>query len=288
VRAAWWWIDKWRQSTAFTDMTAEEQGLARNLWDELWLREDHVIPDDPRILARASGDAEAWARCGEKVLRWMRRVDGGWTNDTAIEVIAQAERRAEKQKNYRDRCRAGNADGNAAGNKPGSLSLSLSQRNNGNPPNPPAGAGGNPPANTPGARGATTQVEQRLIAYAQARGVTLSVEVVRRLRRELKAGRTVESIEAAIAAEAEAQRAEVAHRQAIQDAETWVLDRGGLNAAVEDLAAWLSQQRHPGELRSAAIDRWQERYSVPPYARSMLTARLPPTAAVAHSPPLSA
>ena len=63
MRAAWWWIDRWRQSTAFTDMTAEEQGLYRNLLDEVWLREDCIIPDDPRILARVSGDPEAWGRC---------------------------------------------------------------------------------------------------------------------------------------------------------------------------------------------------------------------------------
>ena len=43
MRAAWWWIDRWRKSTAYTDMTAEEQGVYRNLLDELWLR-DGVLP----------------------------------------------------------------------------------------------------------------------------------------------------------------------------------------------------------------------------------------------------
>jgi len=118
VRGAFWWIDRWRQSRAFTDMTAEEQGLYRNLCDELWLREDHVIPDDRRILARVSGDPEAWGRCSEKVLRWMRRVPNGWTNETALQVIHQSKRRAEKQKRYRDK--TGNARGNEGGNKPGS------------------------------------------------------------------------------------------------------------------------------------------------------------------------
>jgi hypothetical protein len=103
MRAAWWWIDRWRKSTAFTDMTAEEQGLYRNLLDEIWNRENGVIPDDPRILARASGDEGAWQRSGEKVLRWMRHVPGGWTNDTALEIIGQSLYRAAKQRRYRDR-----------------------------------------------------------------------------------------------------------------------------------------------------------------------------------------
>jgi len=125
VRAAFWWIDRWRQSQAYMDMTAEEQGLARNLWDELWLRKDHVIPDDQRILARVSGDPEAWSRSGPKVLRWMKRVDGGWTNDTALEIIEQSENRAEKQRRYRNKQR--NETGNDGYNNARSPSPSPSQ-----------------------------------------------------------------------------------------------------------------------------------------------------------------
>ncbi len=115
MRAAWWWIDRWRQSRAYTDMTAEEQGLYRNLCDEVWLRENHIIPDDPRILSRVSGDPEAWIRCGAKVLLWMKRVEGGWTHKTAVEVIGQSRLRADKQSRYRERMR--NSQGNAVGNK---------------------------------------------------------------------------------------------------------------------------------------------------------------------------
>ena len=118
-----WWIDRWRQSTAYTDMTAEEQGLYRNLCDEVWLRDDHVIPNDPRVLARVSGDAEAWERCGEKVLRWMKLTPAGWTQVTALEVIRQSVRRAENQKRYRLR-RSNAADNevsNAAGNVAGNV-----------------------------------------------------------------------------------------------------------------------------------------------------------------------
>lgn len=116
-------------------MTAEEQGLYRNLLDEVWLRDDHVIPDDRRILARVSGDPEAWARSGDKVLLWMKRVKGGWTHSTALEVIGQSVRRAENQRRYRLRRdnAAGNTTDNGADNKPDSPSpspsLSVEMRN---------------------------------------------------------------------------------------------------------------------------------------------------------------
>jgi uncharacterized protein YdaU (DUF1376 family) len=89
-KTTWWWIDRWRKSSAYTDMTAEQQGLYRNLLDEIWLRADHTIPDDPRILAKVSGDAEAWQRSGAIVLKWMVRTDAGWTHPTALQVIHQS------------------------------------------------------------------------------------------------------------------------------------------------------------------------------------------------------
>ena len=98
-------IDKWRRSTAYIDMTAEEQGLYRNLLDEVWLRPSHVIPDDAFILEKASGDHRAWARSGDKVMRWMTRAPGGWTHETALKIIQDAERRQRNQKAYRSRKR---------------------------------------------------------------------------------------------------------------------------------------------------------------------------------------
>lgn len=95
MRAAWWWIDRWRKSTAFTDMTLEEQGAYRNLCDEVVLREDGVIPEGS--LARASGDAVAWPRLRAQVMRWMVRAEGGWTNETALEVKAKSEQASQKQ-----------------------------------------------------------------------------------------------------------------------------------------------------------------------------------------------
>lgn len=71
-------------------MSLEEQALYRNLLDAIWLFDGHPIPDEPKALVSASGgDAEAWARGGAKVLRWMRKVDGGWVNDTASEVMKE-------------------------------------------------------------------------------------------------------------------------------------------------------------------------------------------------------
>lgn len=87
-RAVWWWVDRWRKSTAYSDMTLEEQGAYRNLLDEVWLRVDGVIPEDS--LARISGDPMRWKKIGPKVLRWMQRVQGGWTHDTAREVMAKS------------------------------------------------------------------------------------------------------------------------------------------------------------------------------------------------------
>lgn len=110
MHASWWWIDRWRKSTAFTDMTAEQQGLYRNLLDEIWIRPDRIIPDNPRILARASGDEEAWGRNKEIVLKWMQRVDGGWTNVTASSIIHQSTRKARNQAAYRERQRGHSTD----------------------------------------------------------------------------------------------------------------------------------------------------------------------------------
>lgn len=93
MNGAWWWIDRWRKSSAFLCMTVEEQGLYRNLLDAVWLFDDGIIPDDKRSLIMASGgDAEAWEKSGPKVLKWMQRKRGGWTNETALEVKAKTTR----------------------------------------------------------------------------------------------------------------------------------------------------------------------------------------------------
>jgi len=89
MHALWWWIDRWRKSSAFMDMTLEEQGAYRNLLDEAVLR-GGALPDNPRILAKACGDALAWSRIGPIVMaRFEKRADG-WHNETLDTVLAKS------------------------------------------------------------------------------------------------------------------------------------------------------------------------------------------------------
>lgn len=101
MRAAWWWVDRWRKSTAYTDMTLAEQGAYRNLLDELWLR-DGVLPNDERILGKVSGDALAWPEVKDKVLSYFELREDGWHNPTHDEIQAESQKRAERQKRYRN------------------------------------------------------------------------------------------------------------------------------------------------------------------------------------------
>lgn len=77
-------------------MSLAEQGAYRNLLDEVVLREGGIIPEES--LAKASGDAVLWPRLAKTVLRWMRKTEGGWTNDTALEVKEKSEQVSEKQR----------------------------------------------------------------------------------------------------------------------------------------------------------------------------------------------
>lgn len=105
------------------------------------MRPNHTIPDDPRVLAKVSGDHEAWKRSGKKVLQWMKRIPTGWTHAVALEVIQQSTRRAENQRKYRNKGNnapdngadnAGhNAEADAVDNKAYSPSKSLSLTDNG-------------------------------------------------------------------------------------------------------------------------------------------------------------
>ena len=119
----YWWIDRWRKSSAYMDMTLAEQGAYRNLLDEAHLR-GGVLPLADRVLAKASGDAVEWPKVRAAVLAHFTKKPDGYHNHTLQAVLKQSERRATKQQNYRRRVEAGNAAGNAsrnkAGNKPGS------------------------------------------------------------------------------------------------------------------------------------------------------------------------
>jgi uncharacterized protein YdaU (DUF1376 family) len=116
LNALWWWIDRWRKSTAYTDMTLEEQGAYRNLLDEAQLR-GGALPADERILAKACGDATRWTEVRGVVLARFVKCQDGYHNLTLDEVIAQSARRAEKQRAYRES--KGNGHGNARRNARG-------------------------------------------------------------------------------------------------------------------------------------------------------------------------
>lgn len=90
MNALWWWIDRWRKSTAYTDMTLEQQGAYRNLLDEATLR-GGVIPNDERVLAKACGDAKAWRRVRAVVLARFDLHTEGLRNQTLDAVLTRSE-----------------------------------------------------------------------------------------------------------------------------------------------------------------------------------------------------
>src|SRR5688500_18835623 len=114
MRAVFWWIDRWRASSAYSDMTLEEQGAYRNLLDEGTLR-GGPLPGEERIVGQACGDAVAWRRVKAAVMRKFVLTPDGWRNDTLYEVITESSRRAEKQRRYRNKSDhgSGNESGNA-------------------------------------------------------------------------------------------------------------------------------------------------------------------------------
>ncbi len=101
MRAAWWWVDRWRASSAYSSMTLEEQGAYRNLLDELWLR-GGTIPSDPAALARISGAGRRFATIWARICHRFYEVPGGYRNTTHDQVEKESNRLAAKQKRYRE------------------------------------------------------------------------------------------------------------------------------------------------------------------------------------------
>ena len=96
MRGAFWWVDRYRQSNAYRDLSLAEQGAFRNLCDELWLR-DGVLPDDQRALANSCGDATMWPEVKKAVMSKFYRVPEGWRNRTHDEVSGQSKAFKERQ-----------------------------------------------------------------------------------------------------------------------------------------------------------------------------------------------
>lgn len=95
-----WWIDRWRTSAAFREMTLEEQGAYRNLLDEAYLS-GGVLPNDERILAKACGDATRWPAVRDQVLAKFTLTRAGWQNETLSTVLHRSQVRADRQRRYR-------------------------------------------------------------------------------------------------------------------------------------------------------------------------------------------
>lgn len=114
----WWWIDRWRTSAAYREMTLEEQGAYRNLIDEASLS-GGPLPNNERILAKACGDASRWEAVRPAVMAKFTLTDHGWRNSTLDEVLRESRLRSEKQARYRNRQSNAqrHATGNGAGNK---------------------------------------------------------------------------------------------------------------------------------------------------------------------------
>ena len=94
ITGLWWWIDRWRKSTAYTGMSLEEQGAYRNLLDEAALR-GGPLPNDEDVLAKACGDARRWRKVRPKVIARFQLQPEGWRNETLDEVLREsAARRA--------------------------------------------------------------------------------------------------------------------------------------------------------------------------------------------------
>jgi uncharacterized protein YdaU (DUF1376 family) len=98
----WWWIDRWRKSTAYTDFSLEEQGAYRNLIDEANLR-GGAIPNDETTLAKACGDPRRWKKLRAKLLSRFNLTAEGWRHETLDQVLAKGQevqaRRADAGRN---------------------------------------------------------------------------------------------------------------------------------------------------------------------------------------------
>jgi uncharacterized protein YdaU (DUF1376 family) len=117
VRALYWWIDRWRRSTAYNDMTLEEQGAYRNLLDEAALR-GGALPFNERAIAKASGDATRWSKVKKTVMARFTKQADGWHNETLDKVLKETKKRSDRQRDWRNGGRNGghNTDHNAGHN----------------------------------------------------------------------------------------------------------------------------------------------------------------------------
>lgn len=230
--ALYWWIDRWRKSTAYTDMSLEEQGAYRNLLDEATLR-GGALPKSERILAKACGDATKWKAVRQAVLARFEVREDGLHNRTLDEVLRASATRVERQARYRrrhglddgmddddepgdrnegrndDRNEGRNEDHNAGrhsgrhlhrndghneGRYPDPDKGSVSGTGSSAPPGPPSGG----VARANGSPRSAAQFEQAAAAYIEGKGGRAWRAVRRTLRTWFRAGVTLEEAKARI------------------------------------------------------------------------------------------
>lgn len=92
----------WRKTKAYASMNATQQGLLRNIFDEIIVGPDGYIQGD--ALPRASGDSAAWAVEGRVVLGAMLHTENGWTIPEALDV-RDSERKAASMQAAKARAR---------------------------------------------------------------------------------------------------------------------------------------------------------------------------------------
>lgn len=176
-----------------------EQGAYRNLLDELWLR-DGSLPDDDRILERASGAGSEWKKLKDRVLDHFTPTPNGYRHDTHDEVQAESQKRAARQKKYRDKTR--NVTGDVMRHIRPSPSLSLDPDPDQSPdPSPSPPSADTEPSPKTGKVGAQKRADtpQKALARELAKRIGSGVKPCEDQIRSLRtAGWTDERIQAVI------------------------------------------------------------------------------------------
>jgi hypothetical protein len=96
---------RWRHSTAYTDLPAEAQGLLLNLLFEIQ-RRGGSIPADDRILSNVSGDASAWGRNKDTVLKFLTKTPDGYRSTMIDSLVNDVGSNAVRQRRHRERANA--------------------------------------------------------------------------------------------------------------------------------------------------------------------------------------
>ncbi len=86
-----WWINDWRGSVSFSEMTLAEQGAYRNLCEMQFAlagRGTEGVPNDDEELARFAGCTLcSWLRVKNRVLAEFESIDGRLVNSKVVDEV---------------------------------------------------------------------------------------------------------------------------------------------------------------------------------------------------------